>query len=66
MENTISIQSVETQVDEMIRGQQSLIRNMEARMQDLIEVIEQKELIIANQMSLIRELRQELMRFKKL
>ncbi|MCB0347624.1 MAG: hypothetical protein KDD37_02255 [Bdellovibrionales bacterium] len=66
MDNTISIKNVESQIDEMIRGQQTLIRNMEARMQELAEVIEQKELIIANQMSLIRELRQELLRLKKL
>lgn len=66
MEKTLTLQKVETQVDEMIRAQQSLIRNMEARMEELAEVIEQKELIIANQMSLIRELRQELMRLKKL
>jgi hypothetical protein len=66
MEKVLTMQKVESQVDEMIRAQQSLIRNMEARMDELAEVIEQKELIIANQMSLIRELRQELMRLKKM
>ena len=66
MEKVLTMQKVESQVDEMIRAQQSLIRNMEARMDELAEVIEQKELIIANQMSLIRELRQELLRLKKM
>lgn len=66
MENTVSIKKVEMQVDEMIRAQQALIRKMEVRVEELGEVIEQKELIIANQMSLIRELRQELLRLKKM